>query len=107
MTKLRFLWIDDDAKREHSAKSMETYEYRNGAIRIKAIVDFLSLRKADAIKSINKDNQLLKYDLILIDHVLTSAIGMIRKGTTLAEVIREKVPKCPIVGVTAAIIKKA
>ncbi|MFC1637608.1 hypothetical protein ACFL1W_01170 [Candidatus Margulisiibacteriota bacterium] len=106
MTTLKFLWIDDDANRKRSAESIKAYEHRIGTRKIKASVEFLSLRKADAIKTINGIKRFPEFDLVIIDHILTGATGVIRKGTTLAEVIREKAPKCPIVGVTAAINQK-
>lgn len=101
MKMLKFLWVDDDTSRKRSSESIEEYEYKNGQDRIKANVVFLSLRKADAFKVVS-GYKFAGFDLILIDHILTHTVGVIRKGNTLAEIIREKVPRCPIVGVTAA-----
>lgn len=103
MTILNFLWIDDDENRVNFKKSLEAYKYKKGAILLKAKVDFMPVKGIDFINEGEKNSRSYnKFDLIIIDHMLVHAKGPGRRGTTVAEVIREKAPKCPIVGVTAA-----
>jgi hypothetical protein len=107
MTTLKFIWIDDDNARLPFKRSLEAYRYKDGKNTLKAKVEFLSVQGQDTIETIVKHKKLLhEMDLVLIDHILNHTIGPSRKGTTVAEVIREIIPKCPIVGITAVGNKK-
>src|SRR3989338_1788807 len=82
---LNILWIDDDVKRASLAEDINA--------------SFESVRNKSVAETINKIQK--KPDLVIIDHFLDSTRD-IRKGSTAAELIREKWPLCPIVGITAA-----
>jgi hypothetical protein len=101
MTKLKLLWIDDDADRKKYKRSFETYPYKIGSKTYKADVEYLMLHGLDVMKEINNFNRFSEFDLILVDHVLSSTIGKINRGTTFVEIIKENLPDCPIIGITA------
>jgi hypothetical protein len=108
MTLLKFIWIDDDNTRsKYFKKNLEAYRYEDGAKTYQAEVEFLSVQEKDTIKTIAENKKLFyRVDLVIIDHVLNHTKDPCRRGTTVAEVIREIVPLCPIIGVTAVEKKK-
>jgi len=96
---MHFYWIDDDKRREHAAKNLENYFNRQ---KIKSRGEFINLcrKDFDDFKSIfNKPAP----DLIIVDHFLNNSTNkIITKGSSVAEIVRQRWPQCPIVGVTAA-----
>lgn len=88
---LNFVWIDDDADRAEAAITLGKHIGVNCLfINVKPEnVDYMSI-----IDDVNPD-------LILIDHNLTEiGTGTIKKGSTIAALIREKHPKYAIVCIT-------
>lgn len=88
---LKFVWIDDDADREVAAVNLGKYLGVN--------CRFVNVKpeNVDYMLVIDKVNP----DLILIDHNLTEiGTGTIKKGSTIAALIREKHPKYAIVCIT-------
>jgi len=92
---LKFIWIDDNPKRENAAKNLEKLK--------KVKVFFYDVRNKDLygeLQSIIRDRN--QPDLLLIDDNLDKVTGgLIRKGSTTAEILRESWPDCPVVCITA------
>ncbi len=96
--KTKIIWLDDNPIRKRSKKNMEEA--------IGADVKLIDLKVANLKDELTKLLKSRKPDLIIIDHVLDK-IGssndlLIRSGSTVAEILREKWLNCPIIGVTAA-----
>ena len=88
----KIVWIDDNPDREVTAKEL-------GA-------EFTNVKQIDiseVVKSLLNESS---PRLVIIDHVLDKAAGPVhpvfKKGSTIAEAIKERWPHCPVVGVTAA-----
>ncbi len=96
--KMRIIWLDDNPSRVRSTKNMEET--------ISVEVKFIDLKGAILNDKLIELLESPKPDLIIVDHVLDkidmSADGLIRSGSTVAEIVREKWLNCPIIGVTAA-----
>jgi DNA-binding NarL/FixJ family response regulator len=89
--KLKFIWIDDDNSRVQAAKNLEKQ------LGVKCIFINVQPENVDYLSPIN-DN---KPDLILVDHNLTEiGTGDIKKGSTIAALIREKHPNYAIACIT-------
>jgi len=90
--KLQFVWIDDNPQ-------IRGPESINIAKRLKADVDYKDVKNNDTQKCIE---ELIKRstqpDLILIDHKLESKL--FKTGSSVAALIRDRWPSCPIVCVT-------
>lgn len=89
--KLKFIWIDDDAAREMSAinlgKQLDVECY------------FINVKPEDVDYMLKVDQ--IKPDFILIDHNLTDiGTGKIKKGSTVAALIREMHPTIAIACIT-------
>lgn len=100
--KLNFVWIDDELYRSTSAKSM--------AKNLNAAVKFINVRGKD-IKGFSDELERVFQtplpDLILVDHKLDKLEGdYVSTGSSVAELIRDKLADCPIVGVTAVDIQR-
>lgn len=96
--KLKFIWLDDNPDRVRPKKNMEE------TIGVEVVfIDVKGASLGDKLSELFKSS---KPDLIIIDHVLDkirmSDDGLIRYGSTVAEIVREKWLNCPIIGVTAA-----
>jgi len=92
--KLKFVWIDDYPElREPESKNMEK--------RLGVNIDFKDVKNHDLNKCLE---DLLKHqqpDLILIDHKFDDdKSGIFKTGSTIAALIRDNWPSCPIVCVT-------
>lgn len=88
---LKFVWIDDDADREVAAVNLGKY------LGVDCLFVNVKPENVDYMLVIDKVNP----DLILIDHNLTEiGTGTIKKGSTIAALIREKHPKYAIVCIT-------
>ena len=93
MSKLRFLWIDDDPNRAAESKNLAkslgvAIKFEN--VKDKSLDDVLDRIMSEKLP-----------DLIMLDHKLEDAItGIFKTGSTAAESIREKWPECPIVCIT-------
>lgn len=92
---MTFIWVDDNPKREDAAKNLE---------RLKKIkVHFINVKNKDLyakLESVTRDHR--EPDLLLIDHKLDKVTGgLIKTGSTVAEVLREVWSKCPVVCITA------
>jgi len=99
MKKTTFIWIDDDSHREKDSNNMAR------ALNIKVI--FEDVRKKIMEKKIKQILSRPQPDLVLIDHRLNNVSrgGIIKTGSTTAEIIREKWSDCPIVCITAVKLK--
>jgi CheY-like chemotaxis protein len=89
--KYRYVWIEDNADRETDCMHLE----RNLGVKC----DFINVQPKDVdfLSMINK----IKPDLILMDHNLTDiGTGNIKKGSTIAALLREKEPTFAIVCIT-------
>ena len=94
MKKITFLWIDDESERIKASKSLEK------SLRIKVI--FEDVKEKDLGKELQRILLGSEPDLVIIDHRLDKVSGgIIKTGSTTAEVIRERWTECPIVCVTA------
>jgi len=90
-TSLKFIWIDDDPSRKKSASSLEQQ------LNVKCTFIDVKKKNVDYIKEIKAINP----DLILVDHNLTEiAEGTIKKGSTIAALIRETYPNYAIACIT-------
>jgi hypothetical protein len=90
-TSKRIIWIDDNPLRKRTADDLNA-QFRN--VRQENL--------ADVVSEILQDAQ--PY-LVIVDHVLdktTTKDPLLRRGSTIAEAIKEKWPACPVVGVTNA-----
>jgi CheY-like chemotaxis protein len=89
--KLKFIWIDDDPEREEDSKNLE----QQLGVRCKFID--VQPKNIDYLSPIAK----IKPDLILVDHNLTEiGTGNIKKGSTVAALIRETHPNYAIACIT-------
>jgi len=89
--KLKFIWIDDDPGRNVSAVHLQTL------LGVRCHFVNVSDENSDYLKVIDT----VKPDLILVDHNLTEiASGIIKKGSTIAAIIREKHPAYAIACIT-------
>ncbi|MCK9204427.1 MAG: response regulator [Bacteroidales bacterium] len=89
MSKLKFLWIDDEDR---------SPAFENLKAQLKVEGKFINVTDEDSDYLTEIEN--IKPDLILIDHNLTETTGDIKKGSTLAAQIREKHPRFPIACIT-------
>lgn len=96
--KIKIIWLDDNPIRVRSKKNMEE------AMGVE--VKFVNIKGANLKDELTKLLKSRKPDLIIIDHVLdkigSSDDSLIKSGSTVAEILREKWLNCPIIGVTAA-----
>ncbi len=92
------LWIDDDPIR--------TKEARNLGIRKKIEVNFIDVKGKILLDELRYILSQQEPDLVLMDHMfLNVKKGEFNRGSTAAEVIREKWPDCPIVCITGIELK--
>ncbi|MGI0010714.1 MAG: hypothetical protein ACREAE_04860 [Nitrosopumilaceae archaeon] len=101
--KLQIIWIDDNPEeREKSAKNLQRA--------LGAKVNFVNVKGTKLRIKLKEILELPKPDLIIIDHILDNLDmtdgGVIRRGSTAGEVIRQEWLNCPIIGVTGAILIK-
>ncbi|MCF8371625.1 MAG: hypothetical protein K9H64_08375 [Bacteroidales bacterium] len=88
--KLKFIWIDDD-NREIAAENLEKQ------LGVKCIFVNVKPEDVDFLSLIDKN----KPDLIIVDHNLTEiGTGEIKKGSTIAALIRENHPDYAIACIT-------
>jgi CheY-like chemotaxis protein len=89
--KLKFVWIDDEDREQH-ARNLEKQ------IGVRCIFLNVKPKMADYLSLIDES----KPDLILIDHNLNMiGTGNIKKGSTVAQLIRETHPNFAIACITA------
>lgn len=97
MSKFKFVWIDDDPIiREPESKNLEK--------RLKVSIDYKDVMNNDLQNCIAELlNRKQSPNLILIDHKLDyDQSQLFKTGSSVAAVIRDKWPYCPIVCVTGA-----
>ncbi len=88
-TAKKIVWIDDNPKRETTAQDLkaEFINVRNGNLE-------------DAVKNLLEGNQ---PRLVILDHILDKTATenpVFKRGSTIAEAIKEQWPSCPVIGVT-------
>ncbi|MFD0998182.1 hypothetical protein ACFQ21_02650 [Ohtaekwangia kribbensis] len=94
MSKLKFIWIDDDPRRRTSSDNLKKAANLSG--------EFIDVKSQDYEVEIKSLLKKAEPDLILIDHNLREiSTGIFKKGSTFAAYIRETWPECPIVCITA------
>ena len=93
---LRFLWIDDNPSRAGQAEALESQE--------DVEVSFEGVKGKDLQEVLGRLLNKPRPHLVILDHVLdkTCSAEFLRTGSTLAEIIRDRWPECPVVGITAA-----
>src|SRR3990170_4438351 len=91
-----FIWIDDQPDREKIADALQD--------QIGLSKKFINVKGKDLRVELNSVIKQPKPDLVIIDHVLdkTSRDSLIKFGSTVAELMRDTWPTCPIVGISAA-----
>lgn len=93
MEKLKFIWIDDQPKREAVARTLES------SLNVK--LNFVNVNGGAVDEALAKLTNGDEPDLIILDHSLDLAISQTyRTGSTAASYLHEKWPKCPIVSCT-------
>jgi len=92
--KLKIIWIDDNPE-------LRKPESKNMAKRLGIIIDFKDVRNNDLNLCLINLLSKAQPDLILIDHKFDdSTTGIFRTGSTIAALIRDTWPNCPIICVT-------
>lgn len=87
----KIFWIDDDGRRKRTADDI-------GA-------DFVNVNEEDLGETVDKLLKRRQPSLIVLDHVLDKTAGtnpFFKKGSTIAEALKEKWSSCPVVGITNA-----
>ena len=85
------VWIDDNPSREGTAKDL-------GA-------RFVDVKNREVSSTVEKLLKGPRASLVILDHVLDKTrppSGLLQRGSTIAEAIKEAWPWCPVVGVTAS-----
>ena len=92
--KLKFYWIDDDPK-------LRTPESKNMEERLGVTIDYKDVKNNDLNACLQNILQSRQPDLILIDHKFDESKSLIFKtGSTVAALIRDTWPSCPIICIT-------
>lgn len=100
---LNILWIDDVAERkEGAAKALELH--KDKYFKIQSMhVDFVNVKDKNLLEEIKPKLNNRQPDAVIIDHFLDkSKDSTIKKGSSIAQILRERWPNCPIIGITAA-----
>jgi hypothetical protein len=94
-TKRQIIWIDDDPNRERSADLLaESSSFP---------VKFEGMKNKDMAVELERILGGPQPSLVVLDHVLdqtSTTTALLRRGSTIAEALKEKWPACPVVGVT-------
>lgn len=95
-------WIDDIKTRENIASSLDDYKdifYPNMKFR----KNFVSAKGKSFNEVINDIFRTKEPDIMIVDHFLNQMTNSsnISKGSTFAQILREKWPTCPIIGISA------
>jgi hypothetical protein len=95
-----FYWIDDDPKRGQFVDLINNF--RLPRFRSARAV-FFDVRKKNLTDELPAILNMKQPDLVIIDQILDKTLpGLLSLGSTAARIIREKWPKGPIVGISAA-----
>lgn len=89
-SKINLIWIDDDPRRNQSVNNLKK--------NINATAKFIDVTKYDQnnlLYEIRTEIDRFRPNLIIIDHKLDK-VGGLSTGSTITELIREKLPECPI-----------
>jgi hypothetical protein len=87
----KIFWIDDDGRRKRTADDI-------GA-------DFINVNEEDLGKKVDELLKRPQPSLIVLDHILDKTAGtnpFFKKGSTIAEALKEQWSTCPVVGITNA-----
>jgi CheY-like chemotaxis protein len=93
--KRQIIWIDDEPNRKKTADLL------NESSTIP--VDFRSMKNKDLAKEVEKILEGPQPSLVVLDHILdqtATSTALLRRGSTIAEAIKERWPTCPVIGVT-------
>jgi CheY-like chemotaxis protein len=94
-TKRQIIWIDDEPNRRRTADLL------NESSTIP--VDFRSMKNKDLAREVEKILKGPRPSLVVVDHILdqtATSSALLRRGSTIAEAIKERWPTCPVIGVT-------
>jgi CheY-like chemotaxis protein len=94
-TKRQIIWIDDEPNRKKTADLL------NESSTIP--VDFRSMKNKDLAEEVEKILKGPQPSLVVLDHILdqtATSTALLRRGSTIAEAIKERWPTCPVIGVT-------
>jgi len=94
-TMRQIIWIDDEPNRKKTADLL------NESSTIP--VDFRSMKNKDLAKEVEIILGGPQPSLVVLDHILDQTApssALLRRGSTIAEAIKEKWPTCPVIGVT-------
>ena len=83
------IWIDDNPERKRTADDLG--------------IRFVNVRDADLAKKVEDLLRGRQPKLIILDHILDKTATtnpLFKRGSTIAEAIKEQWPACPVVGVT-------
>ncbi|MDD5208954.1 MAG: hypothetical protein PHV36_06185 [Elusimicrobiales bacterium] len=101
MKTLKFIWLDDSPKRKRFVDALNVYVFTDCKGKEYSVAaKFVDLSNLDPIEETNKQD-FTKYDLVVIDHVLSGTTQTERRGSTLANIVSDKAPNIPIFGITA------
>lgn len=93
--KIKILWIDDLPSRQKVAENLEK--------NLSGKLSFKNVHNKDIdheLKNILQTED--EPELIVLDHRLEESSGIFKVGSTVAALLREQWPRCPIIGITAA-----
>ena len=104
---LIFFWLDDDTDRVKTAQPIIETGIADRALAAKLSIikiggDVLQ-HVGDYVDQISKSNA----NLVLVDHIFNETDALNTKGSSIAHILRNALPKVPVVGVSAAISKRA
>lgn len=94
-TKRQIIWIDDEPARKRTADLLNE--------RSDIPVRFEGMKNKNLAKEVNRLLKGPQPSLVILDHILDQtapANALIRRGSTIAEAIKERWPTCPVIGVT-------
>lgn len=91
-TPQHILWIDDDADRKNASETLQEI--------LGVRVDFCEVNRKKIMDIIEGFTKGLEPALILMDHWLNDIEGPSERGSSIAEILREKWNDCPIVAIT-------
>jgi len=94
-TKREIIWIDDEPNRKRTADLLA----ESSTIPVR----FEGMKNKDLTVEVNKLLEGPRPSLVVLDHILdqtATTSALLRRGSTIAEALKERWPTCPVLGVT-------
>jgi hypothetical protein len=94
-TRREIIWIDDEPNRKRTADLLA----ESSAIPVR----FEGMKNKDLTVEVTKLLRGPRPSLVVLDHILdqtSTSSAVLRRGSTIAEAIKERWPTCPVIGVT-------